>query len=285
YLSLLLGYNLYNKAIGGSTSDNSHSTLIDILNIHIPSTQDQINFFKFTNPLYVLDSTRSKDIAMLEVGSNDFFADQIALKNGTLTANQFIDTLSSTVVGQLEQLRKIGFKNIVVSNLAAIQHTPMATNEGIVDMATGVVTQYNQQLSAKVTAWAAKATGVSSVLLADIGNFVAVTIKSAAITSALGLTDTTHSCVTSSATDFSLKKLISTILGTQGNDGCSNPGAHYFMDDVHPAEKIQRLFGYFSYASITAAQQGSSYALSEANILSLISKYNLGTTAPKPAKI
>ncbi|KAJ2038974.1 hypothetical protein GGI08_008253, partial [Coemansia sp. S2] len=50
YLAKLLDYNLYNKAIGGSTSDNKHSTLIDVLNINIPSTQDQINFFKFTNP-------------------------------------------------------------------------------------------------------------------------------------------------------------------------------------------------------------------------------------------
>ncbi|KAJ1837314.1 hypothetical protein LPJ70_005902, partial [Coemansia sp. RSA 2708] len=55
YLAKLRNYDLYNKAIGGSTSDNKNSALLDFspikLPVNIPSTQDQINFFKAIKPL------------------------------------------------------------------------------------------------------------------------------------------------------------------------------------------------------------------------------------------
>ncbi|KAJ2739050.1 hypothetical protein GGI20_006174, partial [Coemansia sp. BCRC 34301] len=117
YLAKLLNYNLYNKAAGGATSDNRKSSLTDFLPIpmpiKIPSTQDQINYFKLINPLYsTLSTTRAFDIAVLEVGANDFFVQMFKLATNTMTVDSFVETLSNSVVGQLEQLRKIGFKNI-----------------------------------------------------------------------------------------------------------------------------------------------------------------------------
>ncbi|KAJ2813075.1 hypothetical protein H4S07_000944 [Coemansia furcata] len=285
YLAKLLNFNLYNRAIGGSTSDNDHSTLIDVLDINIPSTEDQIDFFEFTHPLYFFDGTRSKDIAVLEVGANDFFADKAALKSGNLTTTLFVDRLASTVIGQLEDLRRIGFKNIVVSNLAAIQHTPMARTEGIVDLATNLVTQYNQKLAAQANDWASKASGVSSFMINDLGSFVALTAKSPAIAAALGLTDVTTACLSASANDYSLKTLISSAMGISPKGVCSSPSTNYFFDDVHPAERVHRLFGYYSYSAIAAKAQNSVFELNEANLLSLITKYNLGTPSPKPATI
>ncbi|KAJ2748933.1 hypothetical protein GGI19_005904 [Coemansia pectinata] len=286
YLAKLLNFNLYNRAIGGSTSDNDHSTLIDVLNINIPSTENQIDFFRFVNPLYFFDGTRSKDIAVLEVGANDFFADKAAIKSGNLTTTYFVDRLANTVVEQLEDLRKIGFKNIVLTNLAAIQHTPMATAEGIVDLATTVVTQYNQKIAAQASAWAAKASGVSSFMISDLGSFVALTVKSPAITAALGLTDVTTACLGAGATDYSLETLIASAMGKASSTGvCSSPSTNYFFDDVHPAERVHRLFGYYSFSTIAAKAQNTTFELNEANILSLISKYNLGTPSPKPAAI
>ncbi|KAJ2697855.1 hypothetical protein H4218_003678 [Coemansia sp. IMI 209128] len=286
YLAKLLNFNLYNRAIGGSTSDNDHSTLIDILDINIPSTENQMDFFKLINPQYSKDETRSKDIAVLEVGANDFIANKAALKSGNMTVSFFVDRLSSTVVSQLETLRAIGFKNIVLTNLATIQHTPMTKAEGIDDLATKVVTEYNQKLATVANAWAAKASDLSSFMISDIGSFLTLTIKSPAIIAALGLTDVTTACISTGASDYSLKTLISLAMGeNSGESACSNPSTNYFFDDVHPAERIHRLFGYYSFSEITAKAQNSVFELNEANILSLISKYNLGTPAPKPATI
>ncbi|KAJ2039763.1 hypothetical protein GGI03_003851 [Coemansia sp. RSA 2337] len=286
YLAKLLKFNLYNRAIGGSTSDNDHSTLIDVLNINIPSTENQIDFFGFTHPLYYFDGTRSKDIAILEVGANDFFADKAAIKSGNLTITHFVDRLANTVVEQLEDLRKIGFKNIVLTNLAAIQHSPMANAEGIVDMTTKVVTQYNQKIASQASAWAAKASGVSSFMISDLGSFVELTIKSPAIIAALGLTDIKTPCLGAGSTNYSLETLIASAMGKETSTGmCSSPSTMYFFDDVHPAERVHRLFGYYSFATIAAKANNTIFELNEANILSLISKYNLGTPSPKPAAV
>ncbi|KAI9504439.1 GDSL-like Lipase/Acylhydrolase-domain-containing protein [Coemansia spiralis] len=281
YLSLLLSYNLYNKAIGGSTSDNTHATLIDILNIHIPSTQDQINYFKFITPFYTLDSTRSQDIAVLEVGANDYFVEQSNIANGTLSASSFIDTLSTTVVSQLDQLRQIGFQNIAVANMAAIQYTPMARQGNSVSEAQQVVTSYNQMLATKAKAWASANPGVT-FSISDIGDFVEISLNSHAVISALGITDTADACV-NSPNITSFDALVSYAMS--GSSSCSDPSTNYFFDSVHPAERVHRLFGYYAWQSFTAVLKGSTYALSEANLLALISQYNLGTPAPKPAAI
>ncbi|KAJ2768973.1 hypothetical protein GGI18_005489, partial [Coemansia linderi] len=218
YLAKLLNFNLYNRAIGGSTSDNDHSTLIDILDINIPSTENQMDFFKLINPQYSKDETRSKDIAVLEVGANDFIANKAALKSGNMTVSFFVNRLSSTVVSQLETLRAIGFKNIVLTNLATIQHTPMTKAEGIDDLATKVVTEYNQKLATVANAWAAKASDLSSFMISDIGSFLTLTIKSPAIIAALGLTDVTTACISTGASDYSLKTLISLAMGENSSE-------------------------------------------------------------------
>ncbi|KAJ2474439.1 hypothetical protein GGI02_000061 [Coemansia sp. RSA 2322] len=294
YLVQLLGYNLYNKAVGGGTSDNTQASLTNFLPIpvpiNIPSTQDQINYFKFINPLYSLSNTRSLDIAVLEVGANDFFVDMFKLGTNALTVDSFVETLSNTVVGQLEQLRKIGFKNIVVTNLAAIQYTPMAALLNLESVSNATVTQYNQVLSTKANAWAKGASGLGFFNVADIGGFVELTVKSSAITTALGITNTKTSCVGGNLLNLvqaenKLLALFQLVLDANENLLCSNPSTNYFFDPVHPAERVQRLFGYYGKEVMTAIIQGQNYELSEANILSLISKYNLGTAAPKPAKV
>ncbi|KAJ2559942.1 hypothetical protein EV175_000055 [Coemansia sp. RSA 1933] len=281
YLALLLDYNLYNKAIGGSTANNDDETLIDILGVKIPSTQDQINAFKVLFPLYTLDSTRSQDIAVLEVGANDYFADQTNIVNGTISVDSFVDTLSTTVVGQLDQLRQIGFKNIVVANMAAIQYTPMASNGDTVSVATNVVTSYNTLLATKANAWASSYSDIT-FSISDIGQYVQISVGSSSIISALGLTDTTDAC-TSGIMISTFDELISDIIS--GITACADPSTNYFFDSVHPAERVHRLFGYYAWKSISAVLSGSTYELSEANLLSLISTYDLGTVAPKPAAI
>ncbi|KAJ2250733.1 hypothetical protein IW137_001034 [Coemansia sp. RSA 1287] len=284
YLSLLLNYDLYNKALGGSTSDNRHSTLIDVLGIHIPSTQDQINYFQFTRPLYKLDFTRNQDIAVLEVGANDYFSEVDNLASGSLNITSFTDTLSTTVVNQLEQLRKIGFKNIIVVNMAAIQYTPMATEANQQELASSTVTAYNAQLAVKANAWVKTAADVSMFTIDDIGKFVEVTANSKNIISALGLTNVTGACLDTLDTS-SPKAMITSCMNVSSESVCTDPSKFYFFDDVHPSERVQRVYGYYSFMEISALKEGKVFELNEANLLSLINAYKLGTPAPKPAAI
>ncbi|KAJ2017418.1 hypothetical protein IWW57_005365 [Coemansia sp. S610] len=295
YLSKLIGYDLYNKAAGGSTSDNSKTSLTDFLPIpmpiKIPSTQDQINFFKFTRPLYSLSPTRSLDIAVLEVGANDFFVHMFALATKTKTIGSFVETLSESVVSQLEQLRKIGFKNIVVTNLAAIQYTPMAALLKIQDISNATVSEYNRVFTSKAQAWATKnAKDLGFFNIADLAGFIELTVQSSAISTALGLTDVKTSCVGGNFLNLvqaedKLLALLQLVVDAKDNVICSNPSTNYFFDPVHPAERVQRLFGYYGKEVFASLIQGTTYHLNEANILSLISKYNLGTPAPKPARV
>ncbi|KAJ2354972.1 hypothetical protein IWW50_001360 [Coemansia erecta] len=284
YLALLLDYKLYNKALGGSTSDNSHSTLIDVLGIHIPSTQDQINYFKFIRPFYKKDKTRDQDIAILEVGANDYFADTDGLTSGSLSVASFTGTLSTTVVDQLEQLRNIGFKNIVVANLAAIQYTPMAIQGNQQELAASIVNTYNSELAAKTNAWIKNASGVNMFSIGDIGKFVEVTANSPNIIHALGLTNVTGACLDTLDTS-SAAAMVTSCMNVPSESVCTDPSRFYFFDDVHPSERIQRLYGYYSWMEISALKQGAVYELNEPNLLSLIKSYKLGTPAPKPAAI
>ncbi|KAJ1834491.1 hypothetical protein IWW55_000137 [Coemansia sp. RSA 2706] len=286
YLAKLRNYDLYNKAIGGSTSDNKNSALLDFspikLPVNIPSTQDQINFFKAIKPLYAASLTRASDIAVLEMFN---------LATNTLTVSSFVETLSNTVVAQLEQLRAIGFKNIIVADMAAIQYTPFADILDMQDMANATVSLYNQQLAQKVNAWASShAKDLSLFAIAEIGKFVEITANSNAIQLALGLTNVKTSCVGGNVlnlvqADNKLIALLQLLLDAKEDLMCSNPSTNYFFDFVHPAERIQRLFGYFSHEMINAVQKGSTLALTEDTILGLIKKYNLGTPAPKPVQV
>ncbi|KAJ1845705.1 hypothetical protein LPJ70_002384 [Coemansia sp. RSA 2708] len=284
YLALLLDYKLYNKALGGSTSDNSHSTLIDVLGIHIPSTQDQINYFKFLRPLYMLDSTRDQDIAILEVGANDYFADTSKLTSGELSVNSFTGTLLTSVLDQLEQLRKIGFKNILVANMAAIQYTPMAAQGSQKALANTAVTSYNADLATQANEWAKNAKDLTTFAVADIGKFVEVTVNSPAIIQALGLTNATGACLDTLDTS-SAAAMINSCMNVSTESVCTDPSRFYFFDDVHPSERVHRLYGYYSWMEINALKQGEVFELSEPSLLALIKKYNLGTAAPKPVAI
>ncbi|KAJ2192056.1 hypothetical protein GGH18_003012 [Coemansia sp. RSA 530] len=294
YLAKLTGFNLYNKAVGGSTSDNDNAALLDFLPIElpisIPSTKDQITYFKATRPFYSASPTRNSDIAVLEVGANDFFAKMIDLATNTLTVGSFVDTLTDSIVEQLEMLRQIGFKNIFVSDMAAIQYTPFADILDMVGVANATVNLHNQQMAAKVNAWASTANDVQLFAIAEIGKFVEITATSDPIINALGLTNVETACVGGNVlnlvqADNKLLALLKLLLDVKESLMCSNPSTNYFFDFVHPAERIQRLFGYYSHEMISALQQGKAFEMTEANILGLIQKFNLGTAAPKPVQV
>ncbi|KAJ2909290.1 hypothetical protein GGI21_002029 [Coemansia aciculifera] len=284
YLARLLNYNLYNTAIAGGTSDNRHSTRINFLSIKIPSTQNQISFFKCISTLFFSDSTRDKDIVVMQTGPNDFFVEFNRLVSGALSVNSFVDTLTNTVIDQLEQLRNAGFKNFIITNLAAIQYTPYVGQRKERALTAATVNAYNQQLEVKVNAWARSASGLGFFAIGDMGGFVESTINSPAIIKALGLTDTTSPCIEGIDAD-SIGGLLASIMNCSHNPRCPDASLHYFFDTIHPNERVHRLYGYFVKELVAALFQGSTYNITEDNLLSIISKNNLGTQAPKPVKI
>ncbi|KAJ1902093.1 hypothetical protein LPJ66_000268 [Kickxella alabastrina] len=263
YLAKLLGYNLYNKAVGGGTSDNANSALFNILPIplpiNIPSSQDQIGTSKSKNPKYKLLYTVKKDIAVLEIGANDFFAEMINMSTNKFPVSSFVETLSNSVVSQLEQIRSIGFKNIIVTNSAAIQFTPFTDILHLESLANITVHRYNDQLTSKVNAWVSKASDLTSFSIADIGGFVKTTVDSGPISNALGL--------------------------TSENIMCADPIKSYFFDFVHPGEKITRLFGYYIKELIDAVNSGGQMFMTEDNLLNTINKYSLGLPVANPVQI
>ncbi|KAJ1951312.1 hypothetical protein FBU59_000236 [Linderina macrospora] len=289
YLALKLGYNLYNKAVGGATSDNSKASILPAgLPIQIPSSQDQINWFKFLHPLYKLDSSRNDDIAALVVGANDYFGTTARLVNGSMSPQEFASTLTTSIVSQLKQLKDIGFKNIVLGNVAAIQYTPMAIKANTTEIAKTTVTLTNQLIQQQANAWAQTA-GLTLFSVFDLGSLVGM-VKSSTVSSALGLKNINDPCVNvdNILASFSGANFLQDIIDLLSNlsaNICSNPTDYFFFDFVHPAERVQRLAGYFLYETIVALRSGSSFSLSEANLISIIQKYGLNSVAPKPASI
>ncbi|KAJ2778924.1 hypothetical protein H4R18_004316 [Coemansia javaensis] len=293
YLAPLLSYGLYNKAVGGATSDNANASvlkLVPFMPIDLPSAQNQISYFRAIKPFYSSSPTRNDDIAVLEIGANDFFAEMFKLAAGQLTPGSFVETLSTTVIKQLEQLRTIGFKNFIIADLAAIQHTPMAKLLKIEAVSAATVTQYNQVLAAKVAAWAGSAKGLGFYGIAPLGKFVEVTALSANVSQALGLADVSTSCVGGNALNLiqaqnKLVALMNFVVNADSNLMCTNPSTNYFFDVVHPAERVQRLFGYYAKHLVDALRQGATFDMTEANMLALIKQHSLNTPAPKPAKV
>lgn len=294
YLSKLIGYDLHNIAIGGATTDNSDASLFDFLPIplpiSIPSTKDQIAYFRRTNPLYRHSSTCALDVAVLEAGANDFFAEMFKLDTGTLTPESFVETTTDNIIQQLDELLKIGFHNFIVPNLAAIQYTPMADILNMKEMATKTVTLYNKRIAEKVDAWAKTAKGLGIYHVADIGKFVEVSAGSPAVATALGLQDVKTSCVGGNflnliQSENKLMALLQLILDAKDDLLCTEPGKNYFFDPVHPAGRVQRLFGYFGKDLMMAVLAGKDLPVTEQVLLDTIKRYNLDSPVAHPVAI
>ncbi|KAJ1802484.1 hypothetical protein LPJ75_006174, partial [Coemansia sp. RSA 2598] len=138
--------------------------------------------------------------------------------------------------------------------------------------------------------WAKSAAGLGYFAVADIGGFVESTVNSPKVAGALGLTDVKTSCVGGNLlnliqADNKLLALLKLIVDAKQNLMCDDPSENYFMDFVHPAERIQRLFGYYSREVIMAAKSGKQLPPNEDTLLALVSKYNLGGAVAKPVRV
>ncbi|KAJ1731304.1 hypothetical protein LPJ72_004005, partial [Coemansia sp. Benny D160-2] len=308
YLALLQGLQLEDYAVGASESVDSHPDLFGLLPMAIPSTHDQIETFAKAHPKYSTSSSTSGgagDTAVLEMGGNDIISHLavILASGGTQAAvDSFADTLATTVVGQVQRLRELGFRSVFVTNSPLLQSIPLIKLQNRVSVVTNVVTTYNTALAAKLkkafgasfsssSSSSQQSSGSFSCTLIDMSGFMQLSMTSK-VAGALGVKETGSSCIAGNVMDLvennkQMEAILRLAFDLKDTLICDNPQDHFFWDPIHPNDRIHRLFGYYVNELIKAqaAGGGQAFALSEANILSLVSKHNLGSDTKKPAQI
>ncbi|KAJ2660484.1 hypothetical protein IWW48_002948 [Coemansia sp. RSA 1200] len=298
YLALLQGLQLEDYAVGASESVDSRPNLFGLLPMAIPSTRDQIETFAKAHPKYTSSSSGAgRDTAVLEMGGNDIISNlaNILASGGTQTAvDSFVDSLATTVVGQVQRLKELGFRSVFVTNSPPLQSIPLIKLQNRVPIATNVVTAYNTLLAAKIKktfGTSQQSSGSFSCTLIDMSGFMQLSMTSR-VASALGAKGTGSSCIAGNVMDLvennkRMEAILRLAFDLKGALICDNPQDHIFWDPIHPNDRIHRLFGYYVNELIKAqaAGNGQAFALSETNILSLVSKHNLGSDTKKPAQI
>ncbi|KAJ2156830.1 hypothetical protein GGF46_004929 [Coemansia sp. RSA 552] len=241
------------------------------LPLKVPGITKQINQFALAHPL---PKKLQDDVVVLQIGTSDLLVKLLNIEAGRLTANAFANPLTDTVIHQLKRLSNTGFTKIVVVDMPSIQFAPFARALGMASVVDSVVDMYNQMLRAKIDEWISETDDLEFFATASLSTVMETTVSSEKIAAELGITDTTSSCVSGN------------LVGVVGTDTqvCSNPAANYFVDYVHPTEKIQRLFGYYTNELVNAVKQGLKLDITEDVLLNLIGRYNLGNEITKPAQ-
>ncbi|KAJ2692451.1 hypothetical protein H4R19_006149 [Coemansia spiralis] len=287
FLAPLLGAQLANTGIGSALPLNP---------LGIVSSQDQINFFQAIRPLLAQAASHSGDFAVLETGANAVIAQLLSAAPSATTPEAFATALATATVKQLEQLRKLGFRNFIVPSLMDIQSTPLAqqlvaaaasTPAGrqlMAAAATLPVAQYNQALSQQVAAWTRSATGLGTVALVPVGEFVNTILQSPPVWQALGLTDVQAACIAGNGANFVLSSNVAAsvqqlVTGALTGTLCDSPSTHFFLDGIHFGERVQRLLAFFVQRLVDAARSGQTFEPTAANLLTLISALNLASPA------
>ncbi|KAJ2145798.1 hypothetical protein IW142_002423 [Coemansia sp. RSA 564] len=226
--------------------------------------------------------------AILEIGANDVMNAIPDILDNKLSIGSFAKSLSDKVVSQLQMLKSAGFKNIYVANIPPLDKIPLMIMQKQTKEARTIVSAYNQLLLAKTDIWA-KASNISNFAMLDMNMFLQ-TALSKTVTNALGISDTTNSCVGGEILELltgssSWTSLLDSEFNIKEAIVCSDPQAHFFWDPLHPADRVHRLFGYYVNVVITERIRGNTVTLSEDLLIQLISKHKLNTIPPRPASL
>ncbi|KAI8319920.1 hypothetical protein GQ54DRAFT_299001 [Martensiomyces pterosporus] len=288
YVALLLGYGIDNRAVGAAHITDSRVKVLTFIPMDVPSTRDQIVAFQTDNPNFAQSAASTHDIAILGIGTNDIRFSLSEIASNKVDTGNFTESLSDTVIDRLQQLKEVGFKNIFLVNIPNLEHTPIVRLTNKQQVARDTVAAYNEKLAAKANTWAQSA-GVEAFGIADLGTYADLSVKPS-VASALGLLDTTTSCIGGNALNMiggqnyigALQKFI---FNTMDFVFCGNSSTTYFFDPIHPNDRVHRLFGYYVHEVIAARLADSAYELTEDGLLALIQTHNLNTPAPRPAQV
>ncbi|KAJ1833279.1 hypothetical protein LPJ63_002871, partial [Coemansia sp. RSA 2711] len=256
YAAKILGMNLVNRAYSGATSDNDLSPATSG-NISIPSLHDQVTMWLQANPQpsqYHLDN----DVIEIEIGGNDILGHVGELLSGTTQLTDFANKLATTIASDIQRLADVGYKNIVLWNLPAVDKTPAVNSLGAGALVKPVVDGINYATNAYVEA-VVKSDPVKTqgIRVFDLNNIMNVALDPKVL-QVLGITDSTDACYSKD---------------TAGNVNiCTDADAHFFYDSIHPASRVHYLWG--AAAAVLTRNPDAKMDINE--ILSLISTYDIG---------
>ncbi|KAJ2813077.1 hypothetical protein H4S07_000946 [Coemansia furcata] len=277
HLAQLLNLDLDNHAVGVAKSISAHRRFLNLIPLDPPNTMDQIVEFQDT---HAFSSVHRHDIAVLEVGSNDAASALLDIASGRQSVDEFAQKLSDNVIAQLEMLKVIGFKHILVTNLPALQHTPIVKRKHREAIATAVVTTYNSLLETKARKWRLSA-GLSHFAVVDLARFMDTAIQPV-VSTALNITDTRSFCVGGSwlslfDDEISLSKFLKFLFSSDSKPMCTDPSSHFYFDPIHPTDRVHRLFGYSAHQIIARQIAGlPPFEFTKDALIALIAKHKLG---------
>ncbi|KAI9471498.1 hypothetical protein BX667DRAFT_508734 [Coemansia mojavensis] len=260
---------LESYAVGTAASTNNHTHLFGVFPMTIPSTRDQIA----NSSPNVNGST-----AVLEVGANDVFRSIHKIHSGRQSIDEFVESLSSLVLSQLQALSDMGFTSILVTTLPALDKAPIIGLRKQTKLARQIIDAYNQQLLAKVSSQSAR------VGVLDMDRFMQ-TALSQKVTEALGIKNSKCPCVGKdfihllSNNDIA-HALLKFVFSSKTHAVCTNPQEHFFWDPLHPSAQVHRLFGHYAHKAISAAN--NSLEITEDMLVQIIKEHSLDTLTISP---
>ncbi|KAJ1956862.1 hypothetical protein EC988_001127 [Linderina pennispora] len=252
YAAKLLGMNLENHAYGGATSNNDLSPAT-AGNITVPSFHDQVTTW-LKDPAHLSQHSLQNDVVAVEIGGNDIFGNAQKVLSGNLTVEKFATALGNNIAGDITKLLDAGYKNIYVWNLPAVDKIPYINQMGVGALVAPMVAAINDQV--KTALQPAVARGVH---LLDLGSLMNQALAPQVL-AAMGITDSTHACYNKDSAGAV------TI--------CQDPDNHFFYDGIHPASRMQYLWGIA--ASILIRDPGHKFSAEE--ILGLIKTFGIGNS-------
>ncbi|KAJ2159498.1 hypothetical protein GGF46_002994 [Coemansia sp. RSA 552] len=257
-LASLLRMRLDSHAVGmAKTAVGPDRTIFGKMGLEPPTSEEQIARFATDHPGFNQTAGAYQDIAVLEIGSNDAIG--FLGERGSRTIYEFADQLSTTVVQQLQQLYRVGFRQLLAVNLPALDLAPKVIGERHASNAAVLVATYNRMLADKAHAWA-DTVSLGFLGVVDLGEFVKAALQPT-VAGALGITDTRTFCLRGAwLALFNDRVYFSNIaeflFSFDSGSRCSDPASFFFFDPIHPTGRVQWLFGCHMSEHIKALRSG-----------------------------
>ncbi|PVU98723.1 hypothetical protein BB559_001346 [Furculomyces boomerangus] len=260
YLAYYNNYTLVNYAIGGATSNNTFVNLMTQGNVTIPSVPDQITTYTGVFGGKYNASALADDIAVIEIGANDFLDGSLLLAADKIDMTAFTDGVVSDIVNSLQSLITFGYRKLLVTDIPDVKVTPAILAFG--ETGGSNIDEYVTTVNTKLTAATQKLAtdsgkNVDYIRVVSLYNILSVAADKN-VTDALGITVVDKECYPVTTN----KTLISS---------CDNPDQYVFADWIHPTTTVHALAG----AIFAEIIDNGSFNYTEANLLALIKEYNV----------
>ncbi|PVZ97046.1 hypothetical protein BB558_007017 [Smittium angustum] len=260
YLAYYNNYTLVNYATGGATSNDTFVNMLTQGNTTTPSVPDQITTYTGVFGGKYNTNALVDDIAVIEVGVNDFLSAALLLAANEIDMTVFADGLVSDIISSLQSLITFGYRKLLITDIPDVKVTPavIAFGEIAGSNIDGYVKAVNTKLNAATQKLATdNGKNVDYIRVVSFYNILGVA-GNKNVTDALGITVVDKECYPVNANGT----LISS---------CDNPDQYVFTDGIHPTTMIHAVVG----AIFAEIIDNGSFDYTEASLFALVKKYNV----------